>query len=339
MNNLTILIPSHLKKLKILDFILRESKNFKVILVSNKKFKNKYSNVKYIKTSYINVIDKINHGLSYIKTDNILLLPDDELPIFSSIIHIYNQYKKNKKISSAIGLKYYFNYFNPKVFFPINHHSFDFYNETGSKNNKIEESLKFYNECFWGFHRTMLLKKFIKSLKNNKFINNYFMEYKIILFMKIFGNIKYYKFPWSFRIKTKKKWPNINQCCNIHNYKSIFKKDFESLTKYFCKVKKVKGDKKEIFYSALRNFIITQRPQDSLKNLAGLKKLVFLLKKIIYIFLFQKKYHMIPQLVDLYYVKYFDKKNFLNLYKKKYVDEYCKIINFVSKNNILKTYL
>ena len=100
MNNLTILIPSHLKKLKILDFILMESKNFKVILVSNKKFKNKYSNVKYIKTSYINVIDKINHGLSYIKTDNILLLPDDELPIFSSIIHIYNQYKKNEKIDS-----------------------------------------------------------------------------------------------------------------------------------------------------------------------------------------------------------------------------------------------
>ena len=89
----------------------------------------------------------------------------------------------------------------------------------------------------------------------------------------------------------------------------------------------------------MRNFIITPRPQDSLKNLTGLKKLVFLLKKIIYIFLFQKKYYMIPQLVDLYYVKYFDKNNFLNLYKKKYMDEYCKIINFVSKNNILKTYL
>jgi hypothetical protein len=165
------------------------------------------------------------------------------------------------------------------------------------------------------------------------------MEYKIILFMKIFGNIKYYKFPWSFRIKTKKKWQNINQVCNLDNYKSIFKKDFESLSKQFCETKKIEGDKKEIFYNAMRNFIITPRPQDIRKKLKGFKKLVFLLKKITYILLFQKKYHMIPQLVDLYYVKYFDKKSFSNLYKKKYIEEYYKIINFVSKNNILKTYL
>jgi hypothetical protein len=105
------------------------------------------------------------------------------------------------------------------------------------------------------------------------------------------------------------------------------------------KTKKIEGDKKENFYNAMRNFIITPRAQDIRKKLKGFKKLVFLLKKITYILLFQKKYHMIPQLVDLYYVKYFDKKSFSNLYKKKYIEEYYKIINFVSKNNILKTYL
>jgi hypothetical protein len=337
MNDLTILIPSQLKKknYKTINFILNKFNNTKILIVSHREFKVK-NNVRFLKIKKKDLISKIICGLREVKTKNILLLPDDEFPIVNSIIDIYSDFKKNTNISTGIGIKFYFDHTNPRIFFPINHHSFEYYNSRNQDNKKIENSLKFYSECFWCFHRTELLKKFLKDLKKNNFYDLFFMEYKIILFMKIFGKIKYYKNPWSFRIKTFKKWPTVSELVNLDNYKNTFKVAFDSLANHYFKAQNIKSDKKSLFYEAFKNFIVTPRPQDILKNLKGFAKLIFIIKKKFYKFFFQKKYYNLPQFVDRYYIYYVNKNNFFKIYSKKYINDYIEIVNFVLKNNILK---
>ena len=72
--------------------------------------------------------EKIMYYIKKVKTKNVLLLPDDEFPIANSIKHIYFNFKKSNRISSGIGVKFHFDYKNPKIFYPINHHSFHYYN-------------------------------------------------------------------------------------------------------------------------------------------------------------------------------------------------------------------
>jgi len=338
LEDLTIIIPTQLKKenLKTLDFIIKGFKEIKIIIITEKKSKLDYSNVKIYISKKKDLCSKIILGLNKVKTKNILLLPDDEFPIFNSIKDIYLKYKKNRKISSAIGLKYYFNDANPKVFYPINHHSYDYYNKLSVVS--IEDSIKYYSDCYWGFHRTKLLKNFFKDYKKYNFYDLFFMEYKIILFMKIFGKVHYFKIPWSFRIKKFKKWPKANKLYNLANYKKKFSRAFETLSNYYNEEKKINLNSKKIFYEAFRNFIITPRPQDILQYLKGLDKLVFFFKKIFYIYFFQKSYYYLPQLVDRYYIYYLNKKNFSRIYSKKYINDYIEIIHFVLKNNILKIY-
>ena len=47
------------------------------------------------------------------------------------------------------------------------------------------------------------------------------------------------------------------------------------------------------------------------------------------------KQNMRPQLVDLYFIKYYKKKKFKNIFKKKYLKKYLEIINFVENNKLL----
>ena len=47
------------------------------------------------------------------------------------------------------------------------------------------------------------------------------------------------------------------------------------------------------------------------------------------------KQNMRPQLVDLYFIKYYKKKEFKNLFKEKYLKKYLEIINFVENNKLL----
>ena len=79
---------------------------------------------------------------------------------------------------------------------------------------------------FGFFHRTYLLKKFFNFLKKNRTYNSsFFLEYNIILFMKIFGDVKYYKLPWSFRYKDSRNWPLLQNFCSLNNFKIKFKKN------------------------------------------------------------------------------------------------------------------
>lgn len=339
MNDLTILIPSKLKKenYKKINFILSKFTNTKIIIISDQKLSKKIYKVDFLKTKKKDLLNKIIYGLKKVKTQNVLLLPDDEFPIVNSIRNIYSIFKKNKKISTCIGIKFYFDSTNPRIFYPINHHSFTYYNSKNKNNYQIENSIKFYTDSFWCFHRTNLLKNFFKFYEQNKSFNSlYFLEYNIILYMKIFGAVRYFKFPWSFRSKTSKKWSTLQNFCTLYNFKSKFKKEFDFLAKNYCgynNIKLISSSVKLKFYSAFTNRYLTLRPQDHLKNFSFFNKYVFLIKKIFYKYFFLNS-NLEPQLVDLYYVNYYKKKNFQNLFKKKYLKSYAEIINYVWNNKL-----
>ena len=340
MRDLTILIPTRLKKenLAKIDFIISQFENTKIFLITNKNLNREFKNTKILISKKKNLIDKIIYGLQKVNTKNVLLLPDDEFPIANSIKDIYSIFKKSKSVSSGIGIKFHFDYKSPKVFYPINHHSFDYYNSKKKEAKKIENSIKFYAECFWSFHRTYLLKKFFNFYKKRRTFNStFFLEYNIILFMKIFGDVKYYKSPWSFRYKDSKNWPLLQNFCSLNNFKIKFKKEFNFLSKNYCKYNNIKFNSKKIiyrFYEAFQNKYNTYRPQDYLKNLNFFEKIMFILKRTFFKIVFIKQ-NMRPQLVDLYFIKYYKKKEFKNIFKKKYLKKYLEIINFVENNKLL----
>lgn len=340
MKDLTILIPTRLKKekLPIIEFIISQFEDTKILFICNKKINSKFKNTNFLITSKKHLTDKIIYGLQKVKTKNILLLPDDEFPIVNSIQDIYSNFKKDTNISSGIGIKFYFDYRNPKIFFPINHHSFKFYNLKNKESKKIENSIKFYAECFWSFHRTDLLKKFFNFYKKNKTYNSkFFLEYNMMLFMKIFGNVRYYQLPWSLKTKEFRDWPELQNFCTLKNFKIKFKKEFNFLTKSYYNHNKIKSNSKKIiskFYRAFEKRYTTQRPQDKLKNLNLLEKIIFILKKMFYKLIIHKP-NLTPQLVDMYFIKYFNKKEFKGLFKKKYLKKYSQIISLIENKKLL----
>ena len=340
MRDLTILIPTRLRKenLPKIEFIISQFENTKILLISNKNLNREFKNIKILISKKKKLSDKIMYGLKKVKTKNVLLLPDDEFPIANSIKDIYFNFKKSNRVSSGIGVKFHFDYKNPKVFYPINHHSFNYYNLKNKESKKIENSIKFYAECFWSFHRTHLLKKFFNFYKKNRTYNSsFFLEYNIILFMKIFGDVKYYKLPWSFRYKDSRNWPLLQNFCSLNNFKIKFKKEFNFLSKNYCKYNNIEFNSEKTlhrFHVAFANRYRTYRPQDYLKNLNFFEKITFILKKTFYKIVFMKQ-NMRPQLVDLYFIKYYKKKQFKNLFKEKYLKKYLEIINFVENNKLL----
>ncbi len=340
MRDLTILIPTRLRKenLPKIEFIISQFENTKILLISNKNLNREFKNIKILISKKKKLSDKIMYGLKKVKTKNVLLLPDDEFPIANSIKDIYFNFKKSNRVSSGIGVKFHFDYKNPKLFYPINHHSFNYYNLKNKEAKKIENSIKFYAECFWSFHRTHLLKKFFNFYKKNRTFNSsFFLEYNIILFMKIFGDVKYYKLPWSFRYKDSRNWPLLQNFCSLNNFKIKFKKEFNFLSKNYCKYNNIEFNSEKIlhrFHVAFANRYKTYRPQDCLKNLNFFEKITFILKRTFYKIVFMKQ-NMRPQLVDLYFIKYYKKKEFKNLFKEKYLKKYLEIINFVENNKLL----
>ena len=78
-----------------------------------------------------------------------------------------------------------------------------------------------------------------------------------ILFMKIFGNVRYYQLPWSLKTKESRDWPELQNFCTLKNFKIKFKKEFNFLTKSYYNHNKIKSNSKKIiskFKKIKRNY-------------------------------------------------------------------------------------
>jgi len=338
MKDISIIIPvNNIKKFKKyilinINFFIKY--NIYIHVVSSRKItfieKNKFIKITANK-KFKNHMDKIFYALKTIKTKYVFFLREDDLLCGHGFLHLYNEIKKDDKISSIQGTKYLAVNKNYKKIHPHNPNNFNFQPsfEKLEIKEKFKNVLNYGPECYWTLHKTKIVKKFYSLVIKKKHfgdfenyydLSNQYFDFYFIFFLLIYGDVKFENIPINLRIKFKRriKFEKIKLMEKFYPVETakkniFFLRNLQMLSNLINKNRNIKKiDAEKIILYALNKKAKLPKPRDILENYNYFHKGIHVIKKIYKkINEFFCKSHLISR-NDIYYVTSLKR----NLHKK-----------------------